>query len=87
MNVWLLRLVFFLYTWIGGLGALTYAALWIFVPLGDASEQRRSAPRPQVRLILLALLAVVPLTLDRVRLRIQGKQRDTFDPGAELATP
>jgi signal transduction histidine kinase len=61
VNVWLLRLVFFLYTWIGGLGALTYAALWIFVPLGDASEQRRSAPRPQVRLILLALCGLAVL--------------------------
>src|SRR6266567_964676 len=57
-NVWLLRLLFILFTWIGGLGVLTYAAFWIFVPLGDIPEEERSAPRPQVRLVLLALIAL-----------------------------
>ena len=61
VSVWLVRLVFFLYTWVGGLGAIGYAAFWIFVPLGDASEQQRSAPRKQVRLILWALCALAVL--------------------------
>jgi signal transduction histidine kinase len=62
-NVWLLRLLFILFTWIGGLGVLTYAAFWIFVPLGEIPEEERSAPRPQVRLVLLALVALGILLL------------------------
>jgi signal transduction histidine kinase len=55
VSVWLVRLVFVLFTWIGGLGAIAYAAFWIFVPLGEVPEKERSAPRPAVRLVLLAL--------------------------------
>ena len=61
VSVWLLRLVFFLYIWVGGYGAIAYALFWIFVPLGEVPEQQRSAPRKQVRLILLVLCAVAVL--------------------------
>jgi signal transduction histidine kinase len=61
VSVWLLRLVFFLYIWVGGYGAIAYAAFWIFVPLGEVPEQQRSAPRKQVRLVLLMLCAVAVL--------------------------
>ena len=63
VNVWLLRLLFVLFTWTGGLGALAYAAFWVFVPLGEVPEEARSAPRPQVRLVLLALCALGVLVL------------------------
>ena len=62
-NVWLLRLVFVLFTWVGGLGAIAYAGFWIFVPLGDVPQEQRSAPRPSVRLVLLALCALGVLLL------------------------
>jgi signal transduction histidine kinase len=63
VNVWLLRLMFVIFTWLGGLGIFTYAAFWIFVPLGDIPEEERSAPRPQVRVVLLALTALGILLL------------------------
>lgn len=58
VNVWLLRALFLLFMFAGGLSVLAYAAFWIFVPLGDVPEEERSAPRPQVRLALLALAAL-----------------------------
>ena len=58
VNVWLLRALFVLFCFVGGLSALAYAAFWIFVPLGEVPEEARSAPRPQVRLALLALGAL-----------------------------
>jgi signal transduction histidine kinase len=63
VSVWLLRLVFVLFTWIGGLGAIAYAAFWIFAPIGEVPEQERSAPRPVVRLLLWVLCAVGVLVL------------------------
>ena len=63
VNVWLLRLVFVLFTWIGGLGALAYAGFWIFAPLGEVPKEERSAPRPMLRLLLLALCGVGVLLL------------------------
>jgi signal transduction histidine kinase len=63
VSVWLVRLVFVLFTWIGGLGAIAYAGFWIFVPLGEVPEQERSAPRPAVRLVLLALCVLGVLVL------------------------
>ena len=41
VNVWLLRLVFVLFTWIGALGAIAYAGFWIFVPLGEVPKEDR----------------------------------------------
>ena len=63
VNVWLLRLVFVLFTWIGALGAIAYAGFWIFVPLGEVPKEERSAPRPMLRLLLLALCVVGVLML------------------------
>jgi signal transduction histidine kinase len=63
VNVWLLRLVFVLFTWIGGFGALAYASFWIFVPLGEVPREERSAPRPMLRLLLVALCGVGVLLL------------------------
>ena len=63
VNVWLVRLLFVLFTWIGGLGAIAYAGFWIFVPLGEVPEEERSAPRPAVRLTLLALCVIGVLVL------------------------
>ena len=63
VNVWLLRALFVLFTFVGGLSVLTYAAFWIFVPLGEVPEEERSAPRPQVRIALLALGALGVLLL------------------------
>jgi signal transduction histidine kinase len=63
VNVWLLRALFVLFTFVGGLSVLTYAAFWIFVPLGEVPAEQRSAPRPQVRLALLALAALGVLLL------------------------
>ena len=63
VNVWLVRLLFVLFTWIGGLGAIAYAGFWIFVPLGEVPEEERSAPRPAVRLTLLALCGIGVLVL------------------------
>lgn len=63
VNVWLVRLAFALFAGIGGLGVLTYAAFWIFVPLGDIPDAERSVPRPQVRLVVLALCALGLLLL------------------------
>ena len=63
VNVWLVRAAFAIYTFLGGLGAFAYGAFWIFVRLGDVPERERSAPRPQVRLALLALCALGLLVL------------------------
>jgi signal transduction histidine kinase len=63
VSVWLVRLVFVLFTWIGGLGAIAYAGFWIFVPLGEVPREERSAPRPAVRLVLLALCVLAVLVL------------------------
>jgi len=63
VNVWLLRLVFVLFTWIGALGAIAYAGFWIFVPLGEVPKEERSVPRPMLRLLLLALCVVGVLVL------------------------
>jgi signal transduction histidine kinase len=63
VNVWLVRATFAVFTWIGGLGVFAYAGFWIFVPLGEVPEEARSAPRPQVRLALLALCALGLLVL------------------------
>jgi len=63
VNVWLLRLVFVLFTWIGALGAIAYAGFWILVPLGEVPKEERSAPRPMLRLLLLALCVVGVLVL------------------------
>jgi len=63
VNVWLVRALFAIFTWVGGLGVLAYAAFWIFVPLGDVPEEERSAPRSQVRLVLLGLAALGLLLL------------------------
>lgn len=63
VNVRLVRLTFFVFTWLGGLGLFAYAGFWIFVPLAEVPEQARSAPRPQVRLALLALCGLGLLTL------------------------
>ncbi|HWG23807.1 PspC domain-containing protein [Actinospica sp.] len=83
-NVWLVRLLFVLFTWIGGLGVLTYAAFWIFVPLGDIPEEDRSAPRPQVRLVLLALIALGILLLFGLPMRHPSNWR-TILPLAAVA--
>jgi signal transduction histidine kinase len=58
VSVWLLRALFVIFAFAGGLSVVTYAAFWIFVPLGEVPEEERSAPRPQVRLALLALAAL-----------------------------
>ena len=63
VSVWLVRLVFILFTWVGGLGAIAYAGFWIFVPLGEVPQEERSAPRPAVRLILLAMCVLGVLVL------------------------
>ncbi|WP_249160678.1 ATP-binding protein [Actinospica acidithermotolerans] len=63
VNVWLVRALFAIFTWVSGLGVLAYAAFWIFVPLGDVPEQERSEPRSQVRLVLLGLVALGLLLL------------------------
>ena len=63
VNVWLLRLVFILFTSIGGIGATAYAGFWIFVPLGEVPADQRSAPRPGIRLLLLALCVLGVLAL------------------------
>ena len=63
VNVWLVRAAFAIYTFLGGLGPLAYAAFWVFVPFAEVPAQQRSAPRPQVRLALLALCALGLLVL------------------------
>jgi multidrug efflux pump len=73
--------------------AAIFGALPLALGTGTGSELRRPLGITIVgglllsQLITLYTTPVVYLTLDRLRLRIQGKQRDTFDPGAELATP
>jgi len=63
VSVWLVRAAFAVFTWVGGLGVFAYAGFWIFVPLAEVPEQARSAPRPQVRLALLALTGLGLLVL------------------------
>jgi signal transduction histidine kinase len=63
VNVWLVRAAFAIYTFLGGLGAFAYGAFWMFVPLADAPGQERRAPRPEVRLALLALCGLGLLVL------------------------
>jgi signal transduction histidine kinase len=63
VNVWLLRAAFAVYAFLGGLGVLAYGAFWIFVPLAEVPQEERSAPRPQVRLALLALCTLGLLVL------------------------
>lgn len=55
VNVWLVRAVFAVFTWLGGLGVFAYAGFWIFVPLAEVPQEARAAPRPQVRVALLGL--------------------------------
>ena len=63
VNVWLVRIAFGIFTWLGGLGVFAYAGFWIFVPLAEVPQEARSAPRPQVRLALLALCGLGLLVL------------------------
>jgi len=58
VDVWLLRLAFALLVLIEGAGIVTYAAFWLFVPLGAVPPDRRSAPRPAMRAAVLAVIAV-----------------------------
>ena len=74
----------------------TMAAIFGALPLafgtGTGSELRRPLGITIVgglllsQLITLYTTPVVYLTLDRLRLRLQGKQRDTFSPQGELST-
>ncbi len=74
----------------------TMAAIFGALPLafgtGTGSELRRPLGITIVgglllsQLITLYTTPVVYLTLDRLRLRLQGKQRDTFNPQGELST-
>jgi len=75
VSVWLVRAAFAVFTWIGGLGVFAYAGFWIFVPLGEVPEQARSAPRPQVRLALLALTGLGLLVLFGVPMTRPGSWR------------
>ncbi len=73
----------------------TMAAIFGALPLafgtGTGSELRRPLGITIVgglllsQLITLYTTPVVYLTLDRIRLRVQGKQRDTFNPGMQPA--
>lgn len=54
VNVWLLRVLFLEYTWLGGLGALAYGLFWLLVPLRVIPPQEHAPPRPGVRRALLA---------------------------------
>ena len=49
VDVWLLRLAFVLLVFVGGAGIVTYAAFWLFVPLGRVPLVDRSDPRPGAR--------------------------------------
>ncbi len=58
VEVWLVRLAFVLLALVDGVGVVAYAAFWLFVPLGRVPPAERSDPRPGVRSVLLAVLAV-----------------------------
>ena len=84
VNVWLLRAMFVIFAWAGGLGVLTYGAFWIFVPLGEIPEEEQSPPRPQVRLALLGLTALGVLLLFGLPMQHPGNWR-TILPLAAVA--
>ncbi|HZP50567.1 PspC domain-containing protein [Actinocrinis sp.] len=57
VDVWLLRLAFVLLVFVGGAGVVTYAAFWLFVPLGKVPQVDRSAPRPGARAAVAIAIA------------------------------
>jgi signal transduction histidine kinase len=57
VDVWLLRLAFVLLVFVGGAGIVTYAAFWLFVPLGKVPQVDRSAPRPGARAAVAIAIA------------------------------
>ncbi len=73
--------------------AAIFGALPLALGTGTGSELRRPLGITIVgglllsQLITLYTTPVVYLTLDRLRLRMQRKQRDTFNPSAEPVTP
>src|SRR5438270_13569699 len=58
VDVWLLRRAFVLLVFVGGAGIVTYAAFWLFVPLGRVPQADRSAPRPGARAAVAIAIAV-----------------------------
>ncbi len=73
--------------------AAIFGALPLALGTGTGSEMRRPLGITIVgglllsQLITLYTTPVVYLTLDRLRLRVRGKQRDSFHPSAEPITP
>ena len=73
--------------------AAIFGALPLALGTGTGSEMRRPLGITIVgglllsQLITLYTTPVVYLTLDRLRLRVRGRQRDSFHPSAEPITP
>ena len=84
VSVWLVRVTFLIFTFLGGLGAFAYAGFWIFVPLREVPDSERSPQRPPVRLFLLTLCALGLLVLFGLPM-VRPTQLHTIIPLAAVA--
>ena len=84
VSVWLVRVTFLIFTFLGGLGSFAYAGFWIFVPLREVPEAERSPQRPPVRLFLLTLCALGLLVLFGLPM-VRPTQLHTIIPLAAVA--
>jgi signal transduction histidine kinase len=53
VSVWLVRVLFVEYTWLGGLGVFGYGLFWLLVPLRAVPAEEHAPPRPGVRKVLM----------------------------------
>lgn len=84
VSVWLVRVTFLIFTFLGGLGSFAYAGFWIFVPLREVPDAERSPQRPPVRLFLLTLCALGLLVLFGLPM-VRPTQLHTIIPLAAVA--
>jgi signal transduction histidine kinase len=63
VSVWLVRLLFIEFSWLGGVGAFAYGLFWLLVPLRVVPPQEQAPPRPGVRRVLLLVAALGVLVL------------------------